>query len=216
MPRSPAQRHRIRTLAAQESEAAASAGVAGGDQYEQMLAQLAQHERNIRSVQSRERRLPLKEEALREYDDYVQGVLEADTGAQDDVLMTVMVWSLDVGDIERAMPLAEYALRHGLGTPERYQRNTATLVAEEIAEAGLREAEAVTVDHLVRAQELTQAYDMPDEVRAKLFKASGLAVAEAEPERALSDLRRAVELHDKVGVKKDIERLERRVRRGDE
>jgi hypothetical protein len=57
---------------------------------------------------------------------------------------------------------------------------------------------------------------MPDQVRAKLHFAIGrhLAKAGTDDATALDHLRRAVELHDKVGAKKDIEQLERKLRNG--
>ena len=64
------------------------------------------------------------------------------------------------------------------------------------------------------------SHDMPDEVRAKLCKALGLGLRNSAnidsdtPDKdtattALAFLRRALELHARAGVKKDIERLER-------
>ncbi len=81
----------------------------------------------------------------------------------------------------------------------------------------------VDVTTLREVAELVAAEDMPDEVRAKLHKALGYgvyALAESvQPDRAdalrrdaLAQLRRALELHDKSGVKKDIERIERDIK----
>ncbi|MCB4346246.1 hypothetical protein LA345_20305 [Burkholderia vietnamiensis] len=66
-----------------------------------------------------------------------------------------------------------------------------------------------TVDaaSLELVDELTAEADMHDQVRAKLCKALGYAVQEADPPRALDYLRRALSLNDRVGVKKDIDRL---------
>ena len=75
---------------------------------------------------------------------------------------------------------------------------------------------------------------MPDQVRAKLHKAMGLhlvrtaTAADDNPETvpagaakaaraaALDHLRRALALNDKCGVKKDIERLERELKKATE
>ena len=53
---------------------------------------------------------------------------------------------------------------------------------------------------------------MPDEVRAKLHKAIGYGLAASDPAKALDHLRRALQLFANVGVKKDIERLERELK----
>jgi len=59
---------------------------------------------------------------------------------------------------------------------------------------------------------LTESEDMPDEVRAKLHKAIGYALNETDKPAALEHLIRALNLHEKVGVKKDIEVLEREIK----
>ncbi len=51
---------------------------------------------------------------------------------------------------------------------------------------------------------------MPDQVRAKLHKVTGLVLRDAgEPAAALEHLRRAMQLDAQAGVKKEIERLDR-------
>ncbi|WP_269059049.1 phage terminase small subunit, partial [Ralstonia solanacearum] len=46
----------------------------------------------LKQVQSVERKAELKRKLLPEYAAWIRGVLDADTGAQDEVFMTVMVW----------------------------------------------------------------------------------------------------------------------------
>ena len=66
---------------------------------------------------------------------------------------------------------------------------------------------------LLTVIEMTLAADMPDEVRAKLHKITGLVLrAEQQPEQALEHLARAMQLDVNAGVKKDIERLERELK----
>lgn len=210
--RSPAQRHFARVTSAR----AAATGepgqsLAGANPYELMLAKLATDRRRLKEVQSIERKRLVKLEVLPEYADYVAGSLEGGRGAQDDVLVTVMVWRIDVGDYAGALAIAAYALTHGLTLPDQYERTLATAVAEEFAEAalaGLKAEKQFDVAQLYQVAELTDKHDMPDVVRAKLYKAIGYAL-DPYPSMALPYLRRALELHDKIGVKKDIERLEK-------
>ena len=171
-----------------------------------------------------------KRELLPEFEAYVAGVLEGGKGAQDDVLMTVMLWRLDVGDLEGGIEVAEYALRHGLDTPDRFERDTASIVAEQVAEEALARLEtpyedsergrtaaandaADLVMHLSRAEALTRDADMHDQIRAKLHKALGYAYrGSLSLEESLEHLRRALQLNDRAGVKKDIEKLERELK----
>ena len=182
------------------------------NQYELMLAKLAEDRRRLHDVQSIERKAEIKRQLLPEYQSWIDGVIEGDNGQQDTVLMTVFVWAIDIGDFALALKIARYALAHQLVMPDQYKRDVATVLAEEIADQSLKAiaaeqpADSVSLMHVA---ELTDAEDMPDEVRAKLYKAIGYAQrAEGYPLAAKEALTRALALHDKVGVKKDIERLE--------
>ncbi|RKU01832.1 terminase [Burkholderia sp. Nafp2/4-1b] len=211
MIRTPARAHFARIAAAQAA-AAADPGqtMAGATPYELMLAKLATDRRALKGVQSVIRKAALKRTLLPEYADYVAGVLERGRGAQDDVLVTVMVWRIDTGDYDGALAIATYALTHGLTLPDVFERTLATLVAELFAEAALCAfLDGGTFDAacLEQVDALTGEADMPDPVRAKLLKALGYALQAHDVPRALACLRRAVVLNDRVGVKKDIERL---------
>ncbi|GIX38031.1 MAG: bacteriophage terminase endonuclease subunit [Silanimonas sp.] len=211
-----AQRHYQRAVAALAAAAAPGESVpAHASAYELMLAQLAEDRRRLKALQSVERKIEAKRQMLPQYEAWVQGVLAGGSGRQDDVLMTVMVWRIDTGDYPGALDIAEYALRHGLTLPDQYQRSTATVVVEEIAEralAALTAGEAFDPQILERAERLTADCDMPDEARAKLHKALGLLYQSTQPAEALRNFRRALALHERVGVKKEIERLERELK----
>ncbi len=235
----PAQRHRARVLGETTAIAVAAAPIAakvargiGASAYELMRARLGVDLRRLKEIQSIERKIALKAELLPGYADWIAGVLAADTDAQDDILVQAMVWTIDVGDYVAALPLCAHVLRHKLTLPERFSRTPATLIAELIAEAALKslgQGETFDLDVLVEVELLTELEDMPDEVRAKLMKAIGIVQAKrasdlpadadgpagqrrAALERALSVLRRALELNKNIGVKKEISRLEAEVR----
>ena len=81
-------------------------------------------------------------------------------------------------------------------------------------------------EHLTAVDGLTQGMDAPDQARAKLHKAIGYALMgktptnepdittldESKARKAMDHLERAHELFAQVGVKKDMERLERRIK----
>ncbi|WP_413615761.1 phage terminase small subunit [Halomonas cupida] len=223
---SPARRHFQRITAAQAAGDAQPGKPQTGQQYELFATALWEARQALKGIKSVEAKVARKRELLPQFAPYVDGVLSAGAGAQDDVLVTVMLWRLDVGDIAGALTIAEYAIEHGLDTPDRFERDTASLVAEQVAEEALKQlqanrdegeasdsgdAAAHLVMHLVTAEALTRDADMHDQVRAKLHKALGYAYRDKgnSLDEALKHLRRALELNDKVGVKKDIEQLER-------
>lgn len=201
-------RHYQRTIAAAMSSADAPVDRAAASQYELMLAKLAEDRRRLKDIQSIERKIEVKRQLLPEYQPWIEGVIAGDTGQQDTVFMTVLVWTIDVGGIEAAIPLAEYAIRHSLAMPDQYKRSTACVIAEEAADIALK---GTKVSHVLlgAVAGLTADHDMPDEVRAKLHKAIGYALRDAgQLAEARERLIYALQLHDKVGVKKDIERLD--------
>ena len=224
---SPARNHFLRASAALAAQAQQDANpLRHATGYELMLAQLGEHKRQLKQIQSVERKAEAKRRMLPEYAAWMEGVLQADSGAQDDVFMTVLVWHIDAGEFAAALPLAAYAIRHKLTMPDQYKRTTACLIAEEFANMVLKAPDAIRPEDagaLLELEALLNGEDMPDEVRAKLHKALGYAVSQAGTgmdgatatalrEQALVHLRRALELHDKSGVKKDIERIEREIK----
>jgi hypothetical protein len=168
---SPARSHRQRMSAhlAHEAAKAGFAPLKNAKPYELMLAKLDADMRRLKGIQSIERRIDLKRQILPEYDSWVNGVIGSNSGEQDDVLMTVMVWHIDAGNIPRALELARYALEHDLKLPARYARTLPCLFAEEIAAAAKRYEPDVAL--LLEAERMTAEYDMPDPVRAKLKRA---------------------------------------------
>ena len=66
---------------------------------------------------------------------------------------------------------------------------------------------------LVAVEQLTRDADMHDQIRAKLHKALGYASrTTGQLEDAQINLERALGLNDRIGVKKDLERLERELK----
>ena len=211
---SPARAHFQRVTASLTAASAPHGGsLAGASRYELMLAKLATDRARLHIVKSNERKAAVKRELLPEYEDYVTGSLEGGRGAQDDVLTTIMLWRIDAGDYTGALPIAEYALTHRLTLPDEFSRSTATVVAEEFAEQAiiaLRAGQPFDVEQLKHVADLTEPHDMPDQVRAKLYKAIGLTVQD-KPDVALLYLNRALKLHDRSGVKQDIDRLQKQL-----
>ncbi len=187
--------------------------------YELMLAQLYEDKRKLKEIRSIETKIELKRTLLPNYEPYINGVLAGGKGAQDDVLMMVMLWRLDTKDFDGALVIARYALQYQLNMSDKFQRNTATVIAEEIAINALSMLsqdgtdKALLLEDLVEAELLTRDHDMPDEVRSRLHKALGYCLRDIDPEQALVELKRAFKLHDKSGVKTDIGQLEKKLKK---
>lgn len=229
---SPAARHRERMLGKLAASSGEPGGVTTGSAYELMLMKLHEDRRTLSNIQSIERKIEMKATMLPAYQDWIDGVLSAGRGAQDEVLANVLVWHIDVGDYERALQIAGYAMEHQFTLPDRYNRTLPTLLQDDFAGASLggrlKDEPARAADILQQVLAMTGNADTPDQARAKVHKALGLALLElvnqADAENvtaasadhataALQHLTRACELHQAAGVKKDIERLERRLKK---
>lgn len=219
---SPAQRNQLRKRAAlQAAEVAPAMSMAGATTYEQQLLQLNQDRLRLKNVQSEQGKAELKRSLIPAYAPYIEGVLSAGNGAQDDVLTTLMVWNIDAGDYAAALHIGRYVLEHKLKMPDRFERTTGCLLAEEVANAALKQQKAgEPFDRFVLtlAADITAAHDMPDQARAKLHLALGKAylaeLDEAAPnaealEEARANLARAIDLHSNCGGKKDLEQVQR-------
>ena len=212
---SPARRHAMR-VSAEKASQREQHPLRHATAYEQMLVKLAADRRTLSQIHSKERKADKKRELLPFYLPWVTGVLETGTGAQDDIIMTVLLWRLDAGDIAGAIDIARYALLYGLSMPDGHSRTAPYMLSEEVALAALRARAAcqpVDVQQLLTVIEMTRTADMPDEVRARLNKVAGLILRDAgQLAEAMSHLQRAIQLDGSCGVKKDIERLGRELR----
>lgn len=199
----------------------------------QIAMRLAHDLRRLKQIKAISLKIAAKREMLPEYAPWVEGLLtggaQAGAGASGDVLPTIMVWTIDVGDFAAAMPLIEHVLRHNLPMPQRYERDAATLIVEEVAEAAIKAqaaGEPFDLEVLERIEALVDGVDMHDQVRAKLMKAIGFeldrtarAAVEAGADdkalpllcRSLVALREAQALHDRVGVKTTIRSVEKAI-----
>jgi len=205
-------------------------GVVQGSAYELMLAKLADDRRRLKQIQSIEKKIELKRQLLPDYADWIAGALAAGKGAQDDVLTTVLVWSIDACAYDNALAIAAYALQHKMTLPDQYERTLATMLLDDFSIAylsGRMESAQVGVRIMEQVIALTADFDAPDQARAKAHKALAYAligkvdrsdidfdqIPQNTAAQAMPHLTRALALFDNVGVKKDIERLDRRLKK---
>jgi hypothetical protein len=229
---SPVQRAKARAEARRAAAQDPHGGPVSSDAHTLLLAQLVEHRRRLKDIQSVERKIEAKRIFLPTYDDWIDATLADGRGAQDPIVTTVMVWHIDAGHYERALQIARYAMRHELELPDQYERSLPVALIDEFGAAALtgKMTSAQARFILQEVADLTASADAPDQARAKLHKAIGFALldktgpADVDVDRvppdvakaALAQLARALELWDLVGVKKDIERLHRRLKQAGE
>lgn len=233
----PAMEHRLTTAIAAtagRSDAEVQLAVGVDPAVAQIMLRLTHDLRRLKEIQSIELKIAAKRDMLPDYREWCDLRLAAGAAVEegelvasgaDDVLPTMMIWSIDTGDWSRALELAEHVLRFNVPLPARYQRTAPSLIAEEFATVALKaqgRGDVFPLDVLEQVDALTSHADMHDEIRAKLMKAIGFELARVADEQesgspeqaaaisaALKPLLRAQDLHVRVGAKDRIKRLQR-------
>ncbi|ENB7194785.1 terminase [Enterobacter bugandensis] len=219
----PAQKHFQRVMAERRGQADEESDIQR-TAHEQILHRLRMDLSRLSGVQSEETKAEMKKSMLPEYEGWIEGTLDGDSGRQDEVITRLMVWAIDCRDYALALRLGRYVVRHGLTLPDNFNRTAATFLSEEMSKPVLTLAAAdadadlsASTAVLDEVAEIVRDSDMPDVVRAKLCKARALArrgatdiTAKAE---ALALFREALTRNPNAGVKKEIATLAREVKK---
>ncbi|HID5226628.1 TPA: phage terminase small subunit [Enterobacter roggenkampii] len=219
----PAQKHFQKVMAERRGQADEESDIQR-TAHEQILHRLRMDLSRLSGVQSEETKAEMKKSMLPEYEGWIEGTLDGDSGRQDEVITRLMVWAIDCRDYALALRLGRYVVRHGLTLPDNFNRTAATFLTEEMskplltlaaadADADLSASTAV----LDEVAEIVADSDMPDVVRAKLCKARALARRGATDittkAEALALFREALTRNPNAGVKKEIATLAREVKK---
>lgn len=223
-----ARKHYQQHQAKSAAESAAEFGtMQNTNAYEQQLMQLNSDKNRLKNIQSKQNKVELKRQLLPNYKPYLHGILEVKPGVQDAVVTEMLVWSIDIGEYDFALDLAEYVLEHGLKLPDRFERSEACFITEDIADEFLKVLKTdVSIDitvierleSLITDESLDKSKrDMPDEVKAKLYLALGKAemrlITGEQPvdlvhaTRARDFLDHACKLDDKCGGRTDLNKM---------
>lgn len=212
---SPAARHRQKALSQKEVTNIAAAGP--NHAYRMLQLKLREDKQALKSKQSIQAKIELKRDLVDHYDEWIDATLSAGKGDQDNLLTTMMLWHIDIGNFGRALDIAEYAMKHNLKMPDAHQRTLATVVAEEIADTAKKLATSNEIDdeqiaQVLRASTITADADMPDQVRAKLSRQVGELTEAVNPVFALDNYQNALKFDANSGVKGSIKRLEKQLK----
>lgn len=218
----PAQKHFQRVMAERHGKTDEQSDTAR-TAHEQIMHRLRMDQSALRRVQSDQAKAAMKRQLLPHYEGWIEGTLDGDSGRQDEVIVTLMVWAIDAGDYALAARIGRYVVAHSLLMPDRFNRTAATVLVDEICDPILVQVKADDTTDVTsylavldEVADFTAGSDMPDVVRAKLCKARAFALRNGTTEEqttALALLRQALTLDAGAGVKKEIERLARVVKK---
>lgn len=228
----PAQEYRQRKMA--ELKARQDADVYGSHadkEYTALLANLAEQKRALKSIQSNEAKGLYKAKALEDFNGWIDGVLRYGQGQKDPIFSEMLIWNIDAGNYDRALEMAEYALKHNLDAPDHFNRKLPVALMDEFCNAAKAKKLGTRADELLATViSMTSVKDAPDELRAKLFKMHAFALIgrieggdideqllTLESARtALNELNRAFKLDTDVGVVKEQRKLESFIKKEEE
>ncbi|HDS8530901.1 TPA: terminase [Klebsiella variicola] len=218
----PAQKHFQKVMAERHGKTDEQSDTAR-TAHEQIMHRLRMDQSALKRVQSDQAKAAMKRQLLPHYEGWIEGTLDGDSGRQDEVIVTLMVWAIDAGDYALAARIGRYVVTHSLLMPDRFNRTAATVLVDEICDPILVQVKADDTTDVTpylavldEVAEFTAGSDMPDVVRAKLCKVRAFALRNGTTEEqttALELLRQALTLDAGAGVKKEIDRLTRVVKK---
>lgn len=216
---SPARRHFEAETAAQAAENG-EVDLSKLTAYQRLLKNLHGDKTILKSISGMADKIKAKAGMLPNYQDWVDGVLAGQHAQPDDkITPTVLVWMIDCGWLDAAMPLAQFAMQHGLSPTDEYQRSMPEIIVEQYAEQ-IAQGSEISDGHLQeliswavdKGENGLHQYNMPDQIRAKLLKAAGERKEEqGEWKEALQCYESALAYNEKAGVKKRIEALNKQI-----
>ena len=215
-----ARRHFEKTTAEIAAAEAGGADLGSLSAYQRLLKNLHDDKVLLKSVSSIADKVHIKKQALPAYQEWIDGITAAGTVQADDrIAATVIVWMIDCGLLDEAMPLADVLIHSGLESADEYSRSMPEIIVEQMADQ-IESGSEISAENLKTLIEWATAkkedglheINLADIIRAKLLKAAGeKAEAADDNETALNLYRQAVDYNDKAGVKKRIEALEKQL-----
>ena len=129
----PAQKHFQRVMAERHGKTDEQSDTAR-TAHEQIMHRLRMDQSALKRVQSDQAKAAMKRQLLPHYEGWIEGTLDGDSGRQDEVIVTLMVWAIDAGDYALAARIGRYVVTHGLLMPDRFNRTAATVLVDEICD----------------------------------------------------------------------------------
>ena len=189
-------------------------------QFQLLLASLETDLKRLSQHPKGEPRNDIKRaELLPRYMPYVTEYLESGEAFNNPVLVNVVIWLFDTGQIDQAIKLGFQAAGQKQAMPERFNRGIHTFIADAVLEwSTLQKARGYAVEPYfsrVFQRLLDDEWPVPDVVKSKYHKQAGdLALETGQLQQALVLFVRATELDPrgaqcKTRIKNIREKLER-------
>ena len=216
----PAWRWRQSVLDAKaKAEADAKGVVTGGQEnreFDLLLSSLDNDLRRLGTLPKGSARNKVKaEELIPQYLPHLDKYLASGDKYANPVLVEVMIWSFDVGNLDFALRLAKVAAEQKQQLPERFtRRDIATFAADATLEwaKGQMQLKLPIEPHFGEVLALLETdWQVHDEIKVKYLRLKADMLKDSEPATALAICRHILTLDPGAQLKTLIERLEKTV-----
>ena len=215
----PAREHKQAVLAAQSAQIG---NLENLEPYQKLQMQMAKDKQLLKAIKGIPDKAVAKAEMLPKYQVWLDQVLASRTAHKHDtVFVTAVLWMVDAGQIDRAVPYVEFAIEQQMQVTDEYQRSLTDLMIEEIA-AQITAGHNITLGNIEKiARLITETHpesgrhklNIYDQVRAKYLKAAAEwheeQGSQSHKQRAHHLYQKALHYNPRAGVKKRIEALQK-------
>lgn len=150
---------------------------------------------------------------LPDWNDYLNQALKTNDGSGAVIVVRCMIWSFNTGAMRLFIKLANYALQHDCSMPDEFSCDVKTFLCRSVGDWALKQlkAEADVEPYLSTVFDLAikQAWDLPKQVKANLYKAKGLSIQREHPKTAYKYFAEAKQLWEGAGVTNLMKRLDK-------
>ncbi|MEN9360636.1 MAG: hypothetical protein RL095_2171 [Verrucomicrobiota bacterium] len=219
----PAWRYRQGVIDAKAKAAAEAKSVAVGGQanreFDLLLSSLENDLKRLGGRPKGSARNKVKaDELIPQYRAHLDKYIAAGDCYANPVLVEVMIWLFDIGELEQALRLATLAASQKQQLPERFtRRDIATFAADATLEWAKQQLtlKQPIEPHFGAVLALIDggAWQVHDEILAKFLRLKADTLKDSEPAAALELLRRVLTLDPGASIKTALERLEKIVAR---
>lgn len=166
--------------------------------------------KNLEDIEDRD---SYKAEAIKRVEAFVMGYVESAAKYPNIVAVWMMVFLFDLGDIARAVPLALHLATQKIHKmPQRFNSSVYQFICDYVYDWSVKQLEANKsagpyLEQVIQAIE-SEKWQLSDIVHGKMYAIHGKHLeALGEDEAALNAFEKAMDLNERAGVKKKIERL---------
>lgn len=214
----PAWRHRQSVLDAKAKAEAEAKGVATGGkenrEFDLLLTSLDNDLRRLGTLPKGSARNKVKaEELIPQYLPHLDKYLASGDKYANPVLVEVMIWSFDVGNLDFALRLAKVAAEQKQQLPERFtRRDIATFAADATLEwaKGQMQLKQAIEPHFGDVLYLLETdWQVHDEIKVKFLRLKADTLEASEPATALAICRHILSLDPGAQLKTFMVRLEK-------